>query len=1311
MANFGDIPSNIVLAAGQSIRRNAANDAFEAYTPGGGGSAYTFQHSLVEAAGVVNLVNDSASPGNSKYYGTNGSGTRGFYDLPIVPTFSNGLTLATGNVKLGGTLQNTTDIDVDDKSLWIYSSSGSLISIFDSDSVWLAAGNVNPGNIQNDIVISNTTLDIGRFTDSTSIVYSLTANGLVENADYSSIYGDRTLVARGWVNAQLTNKANWDTAYGWGNHASANYFKQSGNAFGAAAVLGTTDNYDLQLYANNIQWGVLKNTGEVGIGRETTAQQRLTVNYGNLRFNSIPQPSNHTASLAGVGAGNLSNGVYNYVVIPVTIYGDCGWDQRSFSQATVVDNTINGQIQLTNIPVFAAKYQVIARKIYRGKVGESNTSSRYLDIINDNTTTTYLDNTPDTSLPNGRVYGKPDRSTAVIYKNNALMMSADSFNTSFGQGALGVAVGADSITAIGSNAGGAITSAIGGIFIGHNAGFSITTGGSNVFIGSGGNGCTIGAYNIGIGGAFVTMGNIASYNIGIGREAGGLVTGDYNIYIGRYAGRYQGSGVYNIALGTNAFHGVSGTTPTGSYNLVMGYLAMGSGALTSAAQNTALGYLTLRYATTATGNVAVGVSAGTSITTGALNVFLGNSAGNSITEGSRNLILGTSVNVSSGTINDEFRLGYSTTLLLNGHMGTGPFLNVPVEFRTAGEVILNGIAATTQTSILYYNTTTKTVTHGAIPTPYTFQHSLTATGTTVNLVNDAASPGNSKYYGTNSGGTKGFYDLPSGGSMIYPGAGIAVSTGSAWGTSITDNSANWNTAHSWGNHAVQGYAKVNVNVLEVPVGSNVNCSIKPTGSSTDISIAIEPKGDGQVGFISNTVAYFGAAQMCLNSNNIDLAPDILGTGICDIYTSSQLSLRIKSGGRTNVKAGNLELLAGDGSGTGNGGDIFIYGGAGVVRGDIYFGSGSAGYLPAKSSETNVVYYNTSTGKLSYGTVSTGTTYTFQYSLTESAGVVNLVGDSASPGNSKLYGTNGSGTRGWYDIPAAGVTPVDGIWDWDTNVYKPYTSKQGSLHHFYAGTTNPDNTTRLNLDGHLYATQLYDSASRVITQATIPTGTVYENTLFAAVTMTTAGTWYTGATLNSLPAGRYLVTGNIVCQRSATTITIYTGRLRLVTGSYTAFPAQSQGNFSSQNPHLVNMSFSAIINIHTASNIFLEATANQSSASISASPSYSANAIGQTTYMRVIRLSDYVAASGSNPTGYITFAAGGSSAARDIIFNTQWYVASTPAWVSYSTATGVTQRVIFDASENDTGNPRFGDIVLKSLDDNFTLTISCGQDQI
>lgn len=56
------------------------------------------------------------------------------------------------------------------------------------------------------------------------------------------------------------------------------------------------------------------------------------------------------------------------------------------------------------------------------------------------------------------------------------------------------------------------------------------------------------------------------------------------------------------------------------------------------------------------------------------------------------------------------------------------------------------------------------------------------------------------------GGTSGQFlmadgSVSTGFSFTYPSAGIAVSTGSAWGTSIANNSGNWNTAFSWGNHA------------------------------------------------------------------------------------------------------------------------------------------------------------------------------------------------------------------------------------------------------------------------------------------------------------------------------------------------------------------------------------------------------------------------------------------------------------------------------------------------------------------------------
>jgi hypothetical protein len=65
-----------------------------------------------------------------------------------------------------------------------------------------------------------------------------------------------------------------------------------------------------------------------------------------------------------------------------------------------------------------------------------------------------------------------------------------------------------------------------------------------------------------------------------------------------------------------------------------------------------------------------------------------------------------------------------------------------------------------------------------------------------------------------------------------------------------------------------------------------------------------------------------------------------------------------------------------------------------------------------------------TGVLS--TATAGTDYenplTFQHSLTRNINTINLVGDSSAPGNSKYYGTNSSGTRGYYDLPSSGGTP-------------------------------------------------------------------------------------------------------------------------------------------------------------------------------------------------------------------------------------------------------------------------------------------------
>lgn len=56
------------------------------------------------------------------------------------------------------------------------------------------------------------------------------------------------------------------------------------------------------------------------------------------------------------------------------------------------------------------------------------------------------------------------------------------------------------------------------------------------------------------------------------------------------------------------------------------------------------------------------------------------------------------------------------------------------------------------------------------------QMSITSDSSGIKLSGDASTPGNSKYYGTDSGGTKGYFDLPTGGGETYT-AGEAIGAG------------------------------------------------------------------------------------------------------------------------------------------------------------------------------------------------------------------------------------------------------------------------------------------------------------------------------------------------------------------------------------------------------------------------------------------------------------------------------------------------------------------------------------------------------
>lgn len=120
---------------------------------------------------------------------------------------------------------------------------------------------------------------------------------------------------------------------------------------------------------------------------------------------------------------------------------------------------------------------------------------------------------------------------------------------------------------------------------------------------------------------------------------------------------------------------------------------------------------------------------------------------------------------------DGFRIGTASTTgtdrIIDAYSTTGDVFSA----RADGTIYMPNIGTAKKANVLFYDTSNGLITYGDT---------------------------------TGFGG--------SAGTMVYPGAGIAVSTGSAWGTSITDNSTNWNAAYGWGDHSTEGYLTANQSI-------------------------------------------------------------------------------------------------------------------------------------------------------------------------------------------------------------------------------------------------------------------------------------------------------------------------------------------------------------------------------------------------------------------------------------------------------------------------------------------------------------------
>ncbi len=103
-------------------------------------------------------------------------------------------------------------------------------------------------------------------------------------------------------------------------------------------------------------------------------------------------------AFAAYGGAGVDIGGHSYITTFVDAYGETDADLSQAASVTVSSAT-NDQVNISNIPL--GKWGTTARRIYRTKVGGSATDPAayfLLTTINDNTTTTYSDTTPDASL-------------------------------------------------------------------------------------------------------------------------------------------------------------------------------------------------------------------------------------------------------------------------------------------------------------------------------------------------------------------------------------------------------------------------------------------------------------------------------------------------------------------------------------------------------------------------------------------------------------------------------------------------------------------------------------------------------------------------------------------------------------------------------------------------------------------------------------------------------------------------------------------------------------------------------------------------
>ncbi|HNW71905.1 MAG TPA: tail fiber domain-containing protein, partial [Candidatus Paceibacterota bacterium] len=329
---------------------------------------------------------------------------------------------------------------------------------------------------------------------------------------------------------------------------------------------------------------------------------------------------------------------------------------------------------------------------------------------------------------------------------------------------------------------------------------SVTTQGHNLFIGENAGNFTMGSTAI--------IGSNSSNNIGIGYSALlANTTGFENSAVGSNTLYSNTIGYGNSAVGSNTLY----SNIQGDSNSAVGYWALYSNLWGD--DNSALGKTALFFNQTGNFNSALGSSAGSYATSG------NNSAS------SYSVYLGASTKSLNGGGQNEIVIGYNAT-------GAGS--NTAVIGNSSLTSVYLG--SSTPSARLYAKGITLsagTATAGTAPLKFT-------SGTLLAIPEAGAMEFDGTHYYVTIGSTR--YQLDQQGGMVYPSAGIAVSTGSAWGTSISGTSSQF----------VKGDGSLDSNTY-LTTSSASSTYVPYTGATTDVNLGTHTLASGSIDIASGNL--------------------------------------------------------------------------------------------------------------------------------------------------------------------------------------------------------------------------------------------------------------------------------------------------------------------------------------------------------------------------------------------------------------------------------------------------------------------------